>query len=100
MYVGVGRLELLVPGSGSLKAKRHVVKGIVGGLRAKFNVAVAEVDYQDLWQRASLGYSCVSESFSHAEQMLSEIERYVELVERDGRIEVLGRDTYVVGPEE
>lgn len=97
MFVGVGRLEFLVPGSGSLKSKRHVVKGIVGGLRAKFNVAVAEVEHQELWQRASLGFTCVSESPSHAEQMLVEIQRHVE---RDGRIEVLAVDTYVVCPEE
>ena len=86
MFIGVGRIELRIPASGSLKSKRHVVKALTGGLRAKFNVAVAEVDHQDLWQRASLGVTCISESSFHAQKMLREIERYVE---RDGRVEML-----------
>ncbi len=86
MFVGVSRLDLRIPASGSLKAKRHVVKGLVGGLRSKFNVAVAEVEHQDLWQRAALGVSCISESAFHAEKMLREIERFVS---RDDRVEIL-----------
>lgn len=82
----MGRLDLRIPASGSLKSKRHVVKALTGGLRAKFNVAVAEVDHQDLWQRATLGVTCISESSFHAQKMLREIERYVE---RDGRVEIL-----------
>jgi uncharacterized protein len=87
MFVGVGHLDLRIPASGSLKSKRHVVKGLVGGLRAKFNVAVAEVDHQDQWQRAALGVSCISASAFHAQKMLREIERFVS---RDERVEVLG----------
>lgn len=86
MFIGVSRLELRIPASGSLKAKRHVVKGLTGGLHAKFNVAVAEVDHQDLWQRASLGVSCISSTAFHAEKMLREVERFVR---RDDRVEVL-----------
>jgi uncharacterized protein YlxP (DUF503 family) len=72
-------LELRIPASRSLKAKRQVVKGITGGLRAKFNVAVAE--------RASIGVTCISESGFHAQKMLREVERFVE---RDARVEILG----------
>ena len=92
MFIGVGRLELRIPASGSLKAKRHVVKGITGGLRSKFNVAVAEVDHQDLWQRASIGVTCISESGFHAQKMLKEVERFVS---RDGRVEIIGLTTDV-----
>jgi uncharacterized protein YlxP (DUF503 family) len=86
MFIGVSRLDLRIPASGSLKSKRHVVKGLTGGLRAKFNVAVAEVDHQDLWQRATLGVSCISESAFHVEKMLHEVERFVS---RDDRVEIL-----------
>jgi uncharacterized protein YlxP (DUF503 family) len=95
MFVGVSRLELRVQDSGSLKSKRHVVKGLVGGLRAKFNVAVAEVDNQDLWQRASLGVSCVSETAFHAKKMLQEVEKWVS---RDDRVEILSADADVFNP--
>jgi uncharacterized protein len=86
MFIGVGRLELRIPVSGSLKTKRQVVKGITGGLRAKFNVAVAEVDHQELWQRASIGVTCISESGFHAQKMLKEVERFVS---HDGRVEII-----------
>jgi uncharacterized protein YlxP (DUF503 family) len=86
MFIGVGRLDLRVPASGSLKSKRHVIKALMGGLRAKFNVAVAEVDHQDLWQRAAIGVTCISESAFHAQKMLREVERFVA---RDARIEML-----------
>lgn len=86
MFIGVCRLDLRIPASGSLKSKRHVVKGLIGGMRAKFNVAVAEVDHQEQWQRAALGVSCISESAFHAEKMLREIERFVS---REDRVEIL-----------
>lgn len=86
MFIGVGRLDLRIPASGSLKAKRHVVKALTGGLRAKFNVAVAEVEHQDLWQRTAIGVTCISESAFHAKKMLHEVERFVG---RDGRVEML-----------
>jgi uncharacterized protein YlxP (DUF503 family) len=86
LFIGVSRIELRIPACGSLKGKRHVIKGITGSVRAKFNAAVAEVDHQDQWQRASLGVSVVSDTAFHAEKMLREIERFVS---RDDRIEIL-----------
>lgn len=97
MFVGICRLELRVPESGSLKAKRHVVKALVGGMRAKFNVSVAEVDHQDLWQRATLGVSCVSETGFQVRKVLQEVEKFVA---RDGRVELLAATTDVVAPED
>lgn len=97
MFVGIGRLELRFPASGSLKAKRQVLRTLVGGMRAKFNVAVAEVDHQDLWQRASLGVACVSETAFHVRKQLREIERWVSM---DDRVEILSAATDVVQPEE
>lgn len=97
MFVGVSRIELRVLDSGSLKAKRHVLKGIMGGLRSRFSVAVAEVDHQDLWQRATIGVACVSETSFHAQKLLHEIERFVR---RDDRVEVLAADSDVLNPED
>jgi hypothetical protein len=97
MFIGVSRLELRIPASGSLKSKRHVVKGITGGVRAKFNVAIAEVDHQDQWQRTSIGVSCISESVFHAEKILREIERFVA---RDDRVEILDNFIDVRGWED
>jgi uncharacterized protein YlxP (DUF503 family) len=97
MFVGIARYDFLVPGSTSLKDKRQVVRHIVGGLRAKFNASIAEVDHQDLRQRGAIAVSCVSESSFHARKMLHEIERYVR---NQHAIEVLGTQVEVVTPDD
>lgn len=77
MYIGIARYDFLVPGSRSLKDKRQVVRAVVGGVRSKFTVAIAEVDHQDLRQRGSLGISCVANSSFHAKKVLHEVEKFV-----------------------
>ncbi len=77
MYIGVARFELFIPSSASLKDKRQVVRSVTAAIRNKFNVAVAEVDHQDLWQRCALGVSCVSESAGQCRKVLQEVEKVV-----------------------
>ena len=72
--VGVLTLELRLENSHSLKDKRHVVESLKTRLRNKFNVAVAEIDYQDLWQRAAVAAVTVSSSQVHAEKVLRSVE--------------------------
>jgi uncharacterized protein len=72
--IGVLMLELRLGNSHSLKDKRQVVKGLKERLRNKFNVAVAEIDYQDLWQRAAVAAVTVSADHSHAERVLHSVE--------------------------
>ena len=55
MVVGLLALEIHLPDAHSLKDKRQVVRKLKERLRARFNVAVAELDHQDLWQRATVG---------------------------------------------
>lgn len=73
--IGVLTLDLRIEDSHSLKDKRHVVKGLKDRLRRRFNVAVAEVDGQDLWQRAVVAAVTVSGDRVHAEQVLQSVER-------------------------
>jgi uncharacterized protein len=77
MFIGIGRFEVFIPASESLKDKRRVIRSVTSTVRTKFNVAVAEVDYQDLWQRSALGASCVSESVSHCQKVLREVEKTI-----------------------
>jgi hypothetical protein len=72
--VGVLTLELRLENSHSLKDKRHVVRSLKDRLRHKFNVAVAEIDGQDLWQRATLAAVTVSSSHDFAEKVLRSVE--------------------------
>jgi uncharacterized protein YlxP (DUF503 family) len=73
--VGVLTLELQLSEAHSLKDKRHTVKGLKDRLRSKFNVAVAEIDFQDLWQRALISAVTVSGDHGRAEQTLQLVER-------------------------
>ena len=72
--IGVLTLELRLENSHSLKDKRHVVQSLKDRLRAKFNVAVAEIGYQDLWQRAAVSAVTVSSDHGHAEKVLRSVE--------------------------
>jgi len=62
MPVGVLTLEIQIPYAHSLKEKRAVLRKMRDRLRARFNVAVAELDHQDVWQRATLGVVSISDS--------------------------------------
>ena len=73
-------MELRLENSHSLKDKRHVVKSLKDRLRHKFNVAVAEVDYHDLWQRALISAVTISADHGHAEQVLQLVEREAALL--------------------
>ena len=77
MLVALERFDLRIPGCGSLKEKRHVVKTLTGGIRSKFNVAVAEVDHHDLWQRTTIAVSAVSGEAYHVKRVLQQVERYI-----------------------
>ena len=72
--VGVVTLEIRLPDAHSLKDKRQVVKSLKDRLRHKFNVAVAEIDCQELWQRAVVAAVTVSSDHVHAEKVLQSVE--------------------------
>ncbi len=72
--IGVLTFELRLDESHSLKEKRHVVKGLKDRLRHKFNVSVAEIDYQDLWQRGLIAAVTVSSDRGFAEILLRSVE--------------------------
>jgi uncharacterized protein len=72
--IGVLTLELRIEDSHSLKDKRHVVQSLKERLRQKFNVAVAEIDHQDTWQRATLAAVTVASDHTHAERVLQSVE--------------------------
>jgi uncharacterized protein len=78
MNVGVGKLSLRIPENMDLKGKRQVLKSITGRIRHKFDVAVAEVDGNDAWQRATIGFCCISNNKRYSNQVLSKVVAFVE----------------------
>ncbi len=77
MNIGVCRIELRLPENLSLKGKRRVLKSITSRARNKFNVSVAEVDDQDLWQLATIGICCVSNNSRYTNEVLSKVVDFI-----------------------
>ena len=84
MNVGICRVSLRLPENSSLKGKRRVLKSIITRVRSKFNVSMAEIDDQDIWQRATLGICCVSNDKRYVNEVLSKV---VNLI-IDGRFDI------------
>lgn len=77
MFVLALRVDLRLPACHSLKEKRALLRPIVEGARSRFSVSVAEVDHQDSWQRAELGFALVSGSVTAVEELATKIERFI-----------------------
>jgi len=77
MNVGVCRISLRLPENLSLKGKRRVLKSITTRVASKFNVSIAEVDDQELWQLATLGICCVSNDKRHTNEVLSKVVDFI-----------------------
>jgi uncharacterized protein YlxP (DUF503 family) len=78
MYVGILVIEMFIYSSNSLKEKRIVLRSLKDRLKNKFNVAVAEIGFQDKWQRAQLGIVTISNEQSHLEKSLHQIFQYLD----------------------
>jgi uncharacterized protein YlxP (DUF503 family) len=78
MTVGVVRLTFLIHGNRSLKGKRKVVKSLVEKCRHRFNVSVAEVDDQDLYQRSTIGVAIVSSDARLVNSLLDQVIDYMD----------------------
>ncbi|MGH7492947.1 MAG: DUF503 domain-containing protein [bacterium] len=86
MFVGVCQIEILLPGSVSLKDKRFVLSSVKTKIQNKFNVSVAEVAHNDLWQRSLLGLALVTNEHKMIDQVFNKI---LELLYQEDRLEVL-----------
>jgi uncharacterized protein YlxP (DUF503 family) len=73
MPIGLLTLEIHIPDARSLKDKRQVLRSLKDRLRAHFNVAIAELEHQDLWQRAKVGIVSISGDGKHLEESLAAV---------------------------
>ena len=89
MPIGLLTLEIYIPDAQSLKDKRQVLRSLKDKLRGHFNVAVAELDHQDLWQRSVVGVFSISNDDRHLEESMRAV--------ADESERLLGRD--LIGQE-
>ncbi len=93
MIVGILTIEIHISEAHSLKEKRFILKSLKDRIRNKFNVSIAEIDANDLWQRCVLGVACIANETKIINQMLDRVKNIildtptVELI--DSRMEML-----------
>ncbi|GEN12145.1 hypothetical protein SAMN05443572_111189 [Myxococcus fulvus] len=106
MFVGVARLTLQIPESGSLKSKRQVLRRVMDRVKVRFNVAMAEVEDQDLWQKATLALSVVGNERRHVDEQLEKVIHFIEemyvapLMSRETEILAFGDQLFAGGPSQ
>jgi uncharacterized protein YlxP (DUF503 family) len=76
-------LEFRMEGAQSLKDKRQVLRSLKDKLRAHFNVAVAELDANNLWQTATVGVVSISSSRDYLQGLMSNVERRAARIAND-----------------
>jgi uncharacterized protein len=78
MVIGACCLRLYLPGCGSLKEKRGLLKPLLARLHREFNVAAAETELQDVWQSAELGIVTVANDAGYVQAHLQQIVGWIE----------------------
>jgi uncharacterized protein YlxP (DUF503 family) len=86
LVIGTCTVDLHIPGCGSLKSKRFVLKSLKDRIRRKFNVSVAEVDHHDLWQRSTIAVAVVSGDSRFADQVISNV---LNLIAAESKVQVI-----------
>ena len=90
MSVGLLLLDCSIPESQSLKDKRSIISSLTERLRRQFNIAIAEVEYQDQWQRAQLAIVFVNTNWRMLQSSMSKLTEYID---RDRRVEITNTET-------
>jgi uncharacterized protein len=93
MVIGLLTLDLHFPGARSLKDKRQALRSLETRVRNRFNVSLAEVEHQDLWQRARLAVVSVNTDHAHLESTLHSVAGEAE---RSANIQVLDAHTEIL----
>jgi uncharacterized protein YlxP (DUF503 family) len=93
MLIGTLKVELYLPGTSSLKEKRFILKSIKTRIRNNYNVSIAELDFQEKWQRSCLGIACVSNNRRFLDTTLAKV---LSAITRENRLEIIGQTTEIL----
>jgi uncharacterized protein len=90
MHVGLLVVDCRIGEGHSLKEKRHVLQSFIAHLKREFNISVAEIEHQDLWQRTKLAIACVN---TDGREGRSTLDRVGNFIESDPRLQVIDSET-------
>lgn len=86
MIVAVCEINIMIYESHSLKDKRQIIKSIIGRIQSRFNVSIAEVEYNDNWKLTKLGIACVSNDNNHLNEIMQNV---IKFIDGDSRVEIV-----------
>jgi len=93
VIVGTCSLKLMIYESNSLKDKRHIIKSIMGRIQSRFNVSIAEIGLNDCWRTSIIGFACVTNDTSHANQIISKVLKFID---GDNRVEIIDYNIEII----
>lgn len=85
------QIEIYIYDSNCLKDKRRILKSIIDKLKNKYNISIAEVEYNDKWNRSIITFAAVSNSNHHLEKIINNV---LKSFENDSRIEILNKEIF------
>ncbi len=94
MLIGTAYYELFLYTPQSLKEKRALLKSLLERMRQRFNISAAEIDYQDLWQRALLGVAIISNDAAHIDKILDSVTRFIENFSDEVELTTVKKELY------
>lgn len=89
MIVGACTIRLMIYEANSLKDKRHVVKSIIGKIKSRYNVSIAEIDLNEKWRSSVIGFACVSNDTVHVQQIIDSV---IKFIDRNSEVEIIDYD--------
>lgn len=90
MITGICIIKIRIYEANSLKEKRQVIKSIMGRLKSRFNISIAEVGLHDSWQTCEIGFSVTTNQSSHASEVISKV---INFIDGDSRVEIIEENT-------
>ena len=93
MVVGVCQLDIFIHGNDSLKGKRQILGQVIERTKNKFNISIAEVGDNDLWQRAKIGFAVVGNDKRFVNSCLDTIKNFIENLDI---VEVINADWEII----
>ena len=80
MVVGILRIELFMDGNRSLKDKRQTLKSLIQRAKSRYsNISIAEVDSNDLWQKATIGICIISNEKRYVNSVLDQVTDFIDM---------------------
>lgn len=93
MITGICNIKIRIFEANSLKEKRMVIKSLMGRLKSRFNISIAEVGSNDSWQISEIGFSLVTNNSDHAREVLSKV---INFIDGDSRVEIIEQNMELI----